>query len=98
MDYLLPIGSIVKTNKSDIQFIIIGHDYTDKGTRYNYVATIHPVGFEYILPKKLQNIFFFDKKDIEEIYFIGYVDDEIKEQMRITNCDIRKYEREKKNG
>lgn len=70
---LLPIGSVVKFKDWDQALMIYGRMQNDSKTlkRWDYVACFYPHGNL----TKDSNIFF-NHKDISEVLFKGYVNDE----------------------
>ena len=67
----LPIGSIVKVLNESIDVAIIGQfpiveNEHGKGY-YDFVGVILPVGYD------AENLLFFNKEDISQIIFLGYV-------------------------
>ncbi len=76
LDYLLPIGSVVKLRNGKKKVMIYGVKQTDAKTdiTYDYVGVLYPegnIGQEYQL--------LFSHDAIEEIYFRGYENEERKE-------------------
>ena len=73
LDYLLPIGSVVKLRNGKKKVMIYGVKQTDAktDTTYDYVGVLYPegnIGQEYQL--------LFSHDAIEEIYFRGYENEE----------------------
>lgn len=76
LDYLLPIGSVVKLKNGKKKVMIYGVKQTDANTdiTYDYVGVLYPegnIGQEYQL--------LFSHDAIEGIYFRGYEDEEREE-------------------
>ena len=71
--HLLPIGSVVKFKDWDQTLMIYGRMQNDSKTlkRWDYVACFYPHGNL----TKDSNIFF-NHKDISEVVFTGYINDE----------------------
>ncbi|MBQ9644271.1 MAG: DUF4176 domain-containing protein [Lachnospiraceae bacterium] len=72
-DSLLPIGSVVKVQDFDPLLLVIGSNVSDpvSGRVYDYCACIYPAG--YISEDQIVS---FDHAAIEEIYAVGYLDEE----------------------
>lgn len=73
LDYLLPIGSIVKLKNGKKKVMIYGVKQTDANTdiTYDYVGVLYPEGN---IGQEYQLLFSHDL--IEEIYFRGFEDEE----------------------
>lgn len=76
LDYLLPIGSVVKLKNGTKKVMIYGVKQTDANTdiTYDYAGVLYPegnIGQEYQL--------LFSHDAIAEIYFRGYEDEEREE-------------------
>ncbi len=73
---LLPIGSIVRLKEGTKKVMIFGIKQTDKSTKveYDYIGVVYPEGN---MGEELQ--FFFEHKNIEEVIYRGYEDEERKE-------------------
>lgn len=70
---LLPVGSVVLLKGGDKRIMICGRIQTRNGDDkiYDYSACYYPEGI--ISPK---NIFFFNRDEIDEVFFIGFQDTE----------------------
>ena len=68
---MLPLGSVVLLKGGDKRIMICGRIQTRSGedTIYDYCACYYPEGI--VNPKQM---FFFNREDIEEVYFIGFQD------------------------
>lgn len=92
-DYLLPIGSIVKVKGNDQRVMITGVLQNGKavpGRTFDYIAVPYPEG---IHDSRL-NIGF-DHKDIEEVVFRGYEDDDRRAFLLILEAASRVMEKRK---
>lgn len=71
---VLPIGSVVKLNNGDVKLMIINRAplYNQGGEigYFDYSACIYPTG------KVEDQVYFFNKENIEKVYFKGYVDEQ----------------------
>ena len=76
LDYLLPLGRVVKLKNGKKKVMIYGVKQTDANTdiTYDYVGVLYPEGN---IGQEYQLLFFHDA--IEEIYFRGYEDEEREE-------------------
>ena len=77
----LPIGSVVRLNKGDTKLMIVSRfplykDGNDSGY-FEYCSCIFPSGVDG------KEFIFFNKEDIAEVYFEGYVDVSEEEAQRI---------------
>jgi hypothetical protein len=77
----LPIGSVVRLNKGDTKLMIVSRfplykDGNDIGY-FEYCSCIFPSGVDG------KEFIFFNKEDIAEVYFEGYVDVSEEEAQRI---------------
>ena len=70
---MLPIGSVVRTLGAERRLMIIGRILTSemKDIIYDYVGTPYPEGVS-----STDNYYFFNRDQIEQIYFIGFQDQE----------------------
>ena len=70
---LLPVGSVVLLKNGEKRVMICGRVITRAGedTIYDYAACLYPEG---IIGS--DNLFFFNRDDIEVIFFIGFQDPE----------------------
>ena len=70
---LLPIGSVVLLKEGKKKAMIFGIKQTDKasGKEYDYIGVVYPEGN---LGEQLQ--FFFQHKNIDQVFFRGYEDEE----------------------
>ena len=83
---LLPIGSIVKLNNMDKKIMITGILCTsleDKNIIKDYSGCFYPEG---ILTGN--QLVLFDVSDIDELIYVGYVNDEEKEYKKSLNDSI----------
>lgn len=73
-NYILPIGSVVKTIKGNVKLMIVGRAqlYNNDGTigYFDYSALVYPEGIT-----SQREFAFFNHEDIQEIYFEGYRDE-----------------------
>ena len=78
---ILPIGTIVKLKNGERKLMIINRTplFDDKGTvgYFDYCACLYPEG------QADQEMYFFNEDDIDEICFIGYVDENEEEFRKI---------------
>ena len=77
----LPIGSVVRLNKGDTKLMIVSRfplykDGNDIGY-FEYCSCIFPSGVDG------KEFIFFNKEDLAEVYFEGYVDVSEEEAQRI---------------
>ena len=72
-DQYLPIGSIVRIKGSEKKLMIFGRRQKekDKERLWDYVACLYPEG-----NLSMEVSILFQQEQIEEIYFLGYSDDE----------------------
>ena len=70
---MLPIGSVVRTVDAERRLMVIGRIVTteEKDVIYDYVGTPYPEG-----ASGSDNFYFFNRDQIEELYFIGFQDQE----------------------
>ena len=76
---LLPIGSIVKVKGLNNPVMIIK---TKESKNIDYLGVNHPLGFS-----DEKNIKKFNVEDIEEVYFTGYQNTTIHNQLRKKNLE-----------
>lgn len=72
MDYLLPVGSIIRLAGGEKRLMIFGVKQSDNkgdGKEYDYVAVLYPEGN---LGAEYQ--YMFNHGDIEDVYFRGFDD------------------------
>lgn len=73
-NYILPIGSVIKTKKGNVKLMIVGRAqlYNNDGAigYFDYSALVYPEGIT-----SQQEFAFFNHEDIQEIYFEGYRDE-----------------------
>lgn len=71
---LLPIGSVVRLYNGEKKLMILSRFplYNSEGTLgyFEYSATVYPMG------KVEEEVYFFNHENIEETYFVGYIDKE----------------------
>ena len=70
----LPIGTIIRLKKGQKKLMIVGFAQVylkDKNEIYDYMGCVYPEGMI-----NIKNFYFFNHKDIEEIYYEGYKDEE----------------------
>lgn len=71
---ILPIGSIVRLKNGDIKLMILNRAplYNQDGVigYFDYSACMYPTG------KVEEQVHFFNRENIEEIYFEGYKDEQ----------------------
>jgi len=83
MDYLLPIGSVVRLVGGEKRLMIFGvkqTDATDGGTERDYIAVLYPEGN--LGP---EHQYMFNHGDIEEIYFYGFSDVERQDFIKLLS-------------
>ncbi len=83
---LLPIGSIVKLNNMNKKIMITGilcTSETNKNIVKDYCGCFYPEGI--LTGNKLV---LFDVKDIDELIYVGYVDNEEREFKKSLNDNI----------
>lgn len=70
---MLPIGSIVRLIEGERRLMICGRIVSQAGSDkiYDYVGCIYPQGIE-----DADNMYFFNRDAIEEVFFIGFQDKE----------------------
>ncbi len=73
IEKLLPIGSIVRLKNGTKRLMVAGVMQTETGTgdEYDYLGVIYPEG-----SLGEEGRFLFDHKNIEEVVFRGFEDDE----------------------
>ena len=89
MDFL-PIGSIIKLDNADQEFMITGYIALDDENKniYDYCGCLYPLG---VIDSNKN--FLFDRDKITEVVFKGYESDKSKEML----TDLKeKYTKEKK--
>ena len=69
---LLPIGSVVLLEGGEKKLMIFGVKQTANDEEFDYIGVIYPEGNM----GNDQGQFFFQHKDIKEVIFRGYEDDE----------------------
>lgn len=71
---ILPLGSVVKLKNGNVKLMIISRAplYKENGVLgyFDYSACIYPTG------KAEDQAYFFNRENIEEIYFEGYKDEQ----------------------
>ncbi|MBQ1290297.1 MAG: DUF4176 domain-containing protein [Lachnospiraceae bacterium] len=91
---LLPIGSVVRVQGSEALLLVTGTNVSDPaGNIYDYQACFYPVGF-----LSEDQLAAFNHTDIEEIYAVGYLDEESRDfqrQAQELNQYLRDREKEK---
>ena len=85
LEELLPIGTKLKVKDSEIQFMIVGYNINLGDVYYDYVAVIHPIGYEAIMPGIEKNIFYFNKEDVDEVYSVGFLDEKTQSVRKHVN-------------
>ena len=70
---LLPIGSVVLLKGGEVKLMIVGRIVTngEAAQIFDYVGCIYPRGVV-----DSSNLYFFNRDDIDDIYFIGFQDRE----------------------
>lgn len=63
----LPIGSVVKLNKTKKKLMVIGYLVKNEGKIYDYIACLFPEGI-----LSLKDVLLFNHEDIKEIYYLGH--------------------------
>ncbi len=73
MKKYLPIGSVVLLNGAEKRLMICGRLQTDVSTdkQYDYSACLYPEG---LIDSK--ELYMFNNEDINNVYFIGFQDEE----------------------
>lgn len=81
MKQYLPMGSVVRLNKSKGKLIIMGRQQkrTDTNAVFDYAALLYPFG------KVDNNIVLFNEEDIEEILFRGFCDIDEQKYVALLN-------------
>ncbi|MGN0290427.1 MAG: DUF4176 domain-containing protein [Lachnospiraceae bacterium] len=83
---ILPLGSIVQLKEGEKKLMIISRVplYNNKGTigYFDYAGCLHPIG------QNGNQTFFFNKEDIEEVFFEGYVDEEEEKYQNIYEKEM----------
>lgn len=72
MDYILPIGSVVRLKDGEKRLMIYGIKQVDQestDTVYDYLGVLYPEGH---IGEEYQ--YLFNHEDIENIYFRGFMD------------------------
>jgi hypothetical protein len=90
----LPIGSVVLLKNSERKVMIIGvlqFDGNDQSKLYDYSGVLYPEGL--MDPK--QN-FLFDKDKVEDIFHLGYINDEQEALQKTIKLTVEKYEASRK--
>ncbi len=89
MNNYLPIGTIVVLNENaDTKFMVVGYlPINQKGDCRDYSAIRYPMGMY-----DNHSFFFFNNKDIREVLYKGYEDDDFTSMMALL-----KYASEKQN-
>ena len=70
----LPIGTIIRLKKGQKKLMIVGFAQVylkDKNEIYDYMGCVYPEGMI-----NIKNFYFFNHKDIEEVFYEGYKDEE----------------------
>lgn len=70
----LPIGSVVKLNKTKKMLMVIGYLVKNEGKIYDYIACLFPEGI-----LSLKDVLLFNHGDIKEIYYLGHKSEKYKE-------------------
>lgn len=68
---LLPIGSVVQLKKAEKKLAIVGVLMNNNGTKYDYIAVLHPEGYI-----DQQHMYLFNHNDIDNVLFLGYMNAE----------------------
>lgn len=84
MKKLLSIGSIVLLKDGKKKLMIYGRKQLHVGTnkKYDYVGCLYPEG-----NISIEYSFMFNNEDIEEVYFIGYKDEEEIEFQKVLSSE-----------
>ena len=88
----LPIGSVILLKKGQKKLMIVGYTQIylkNKSEIYDYMGCVYPEGMI-----NIKNFYFFNHEDIEEVFYVGYQDEEEKEFMQKL---ISSFEKIKKN-
>lgn len=92
----LPLGTIVRLKDATKRLMITGFcavEADSKGKIYDYSGCMYPQGF---LSSKQTALF--DHDQIEELYFMGYADEEEKEFKEKLKEALKQYESENKTN
>lgn len=90
---LLPNGTVIKAEKSNRKFMIIGNIFQDAdGNMFDYAACIYPEGLI-----NADEIYYFNNDDIEKVYFIGYQDGQQMAFQKEEIIALEKYKNEKES-
>ena len=65
---LLPIGSVVLTNKSNKKYIILGTKIINQDKLYDYGCVEYPYGFV-----KGKDFIYLNKEDLKGLFFLGNI-------------------------
>lgn len=63
----LPIGSVVKLNKTKKMLMIIGYLAKNENKVYDYISCLFPEGI-----LSLRDVLMFNHEDINEVYYLGH--------------------------
>ena len=80
---LLPVGSIVYLKGGTLKVIVIARGQLvqlkkdEKPTFFNYLGCLYPQGFD------VENTYYFNQEDIEEVLFTGYQDEEERRYIKV---------------
>ena len=74
---LLPIGTVVKTYKSDKQYIIMGTFFKKGAEQFTYYCCLYPYGFLLDFENMEERVpdyeIFINQNSVKEIIFLGNV-------------------------
>ena len=82
---LLPIGSVVRVKEANKDMMIIGVAQISDDEVYDYVAVLYPEGY-----LSEDEIYLFNREDLESISFLGYVDAQYQVFRKSLNEVIKK--------
>ncbi len=77
---LYPIGTILKLKGAAKPIIITSVPYEYKGKKYDYLGLPYPFGY---MDERAYRLF--NREDIDEVYFYGFLDKEQSEYLKYIN-------------
>ncbi len=81
MKDLLPIGTVVTLKDGVKSLMIIGIMQSDDNDKiYDYIAVLYPEGF-----LNAETFFLFNKEDIVDVKFKGYINEEYEQHIKLLN-------------
>jgi len=83
----LPVGSIVLLKEAKRKVVVIGYAIkeVDNTKIWDYLGAPYPIG----VISSEKNLLF-DKTDIDDVYFLGYQDDECKDFLDELDSNIKR--------